>query len=465
MPGKSIKDCLAAVGMPLSVLSRCLTIKGEWELIKKAYFKRILVCHPDKGGDAAVFRDVQAAFEVLRKLFDESDFISFVAAQEQSTAEIYKESKDDFKGSPTPSWEYYAEAAKEASATYRVELARSNRSRCQSQGSRKQCHQDPPFIEKGDIRIGFMLESGGYGLWVHLECWRVPSKVWLGLPDPAKCRDRRKFEGALRRMNEVSLNGMEDLAPADRKKLVSYVMDKANWTFGGDTGKVRKKPAAGGAEPNEKSAVKSQSVSPKGGSDLSLVAAPKGRQRFVIPVPGRNGCPKCSLRGQTFVITGLFPEVGGGEGLQLGKDKVKKMITSFGGKVASAVSGRTDVLVVGKDPGFSKVSKARNNSRTRFLGLHDLKCSLERGVLEEAKKPMLIRSFSKGYAQRRGGPNGLARKASQEDLAIASGTKQKALAIAGSKPLLPLSKTMKATRSSTKRLGAAPATQAKRRRL
>jgi len=46
--------------------------------------------------------------------------------------------------------------------------------------------------------------------------------------------------------------------------------------------------------------------------------------------------------------SGTFPEVGGGVGLNLGKDKLKDIITSFGGKVTSSVSGRTDVVVVGK---------------------------------------------------------------------------------------------------------------------
>jgi BRCT domain type II-containing protein len=63
------------------------------------------------------------------------------------------------------------------------------------------------------------------------------------------------------------------------------------------------------------------------------------RQTFVMPVPGMNGAKACSLKGKTFVLTGIFPEVGGGQGLNLGKDKVETMITSFGGTVTSAISG------------------------------------------------------------------------------------------------------------------------------
>eukprot|EP00440_Ansanella_granifera_P001525 gb/GFBE01001642.1/.p1 GENE.gb/GFBE01001642.1/~~gb/GFBE01001642.1/.p1 ORF type:complete len:460 (+),score=116.44 gb/GFBE01001642.1/:1-1380(+) len=458
MPGSTVKDCLATIGVATAGLKSCSSLNEEWAFIKKAYFKKILVCHPDKGGDAALFRDVQASFEVLRKLFDDSAIDSFSAAQDQSTSDMYKGSKEDFKGASTPSWEYYAEAAKEVSATYRVEPARSNRSRCQSRGARKQCSQDPPFIEKGALRVGFMMESGTYGLWVHLECWRVPSKVWLGLPDPAKVRDRKKFERALLRMNEVSLSGMKDLSAADRRKVVIYVMDKTHWTFSGVKEKVKKKPAAVGTEDDEESPGGGSTAargSPNADAGLSIVLAKKEKQKFMVPVPGK-GAPKGSLAGQTFVITGVFPEVGGGEGLSLGKDRVKKMITSFGGKVASAVSGRTDVLVVGKDPGFSKVSKARKSGQTKLLSLHDMKVGLERGSLEDAKaaKPLLIRSFSKGYTQRRGGPNGLALRASKAELAIASGTAAPALAD-------------KATRKSTskKRPAAAAGAAKKLRRL
>jgi len=257
----------------------------------------------------------------------------------------------------------------------------------------------------------------------------VPSKVWLGFPDPAKCKDKNKFEKALVRMSEVSLSGVKELKAAERKKIVRYVMDKTHWSFGGNADKVKKKPAksdsgATGGKPQKVTS-----------SETSLAIAGKARERFVMPVPGQKGAPKGSLAGQTFVVTGLFPEIGGGEGLAMGKDKVKKMIKSFGGKVASAVSGRTDVLVVGKDPGFSKVTKARKSGKTRLLSLHDVKVGVERGSLEEGakSKPMLIRSFSKGFAQQRGGPKSLADSASKADLAIASGSKSMAKKITGDK--------------------------------
>lgn len=110
----------------------------------------------------------------------------------------------------TPSWEYYQEAAEEDLPLYRVELARSNRSKCtQLKGKFANCRSkndtttstqphvapslrsntvsttaiastdalaigtDWNIIGKGEIRIGWMNgQSGTYGGWVHLRCWR-----------------------------------------------------------------------------------------------------------------------------------------------------------------------------------------------------------------------------------------------------------------------------------------------------
>ena len=55
------------------------------------------------------------------------------------------------------------------------------------------------------------------------------------------------------------------------------------------------------------------------------------------------------LQGKTFVITGALP---------LGRDAIKERLVSRGAKVSGSVSGRTDYLVVGENPG-SKLDKAR----------------------------------------------------------------------------------------------------------
>ena len=59
--------------------------------------------------------------------------------------------------------------------------------------------------------------------------------------------------------------------------------------------------------------------------------------------------------------------MGGGSGLNLGKDRVKKMVEAFGGKVTGSVSGRTHILVVGKEPGLGKVSQAEGQPGCQLM--------------------------------------------------------------------------------------------------
>jgi len=64
------------------------------------------------------------------------------------------------------------------------------------------------------------------------------------------------------------------------------------------------------------------------------------------PVSGSDG----PLAGITFVITGTLAS--------MSRDEATRLIESHGGKVAGNVSGRTDWLVAGEDPGQSKYRKA-----------------------------------------------------------------------------------------------------------
>ncbi|KAJ2845764.1 DNA replication factor C complex subunit Rfc1, partial [Coemansia brasiliensis] len=75
-----------------------------------------------------------------------------------------------------------------------------------------------------------------------------------------------------------------------------------------------------------------------------------------------NGAPNC-LAGLKFVITGEF--------VGMSREDITDLIKSFGGQVTSAVSGRTSYLVVGDEPGSSKVKKAKANN-TRCLYEDDL---------------------------------------------------------------------------------------------
>ena len=63
---------------------------------------------------------------------------------------------------------------------------------------------------------------------------------------------------------------------------------------------------------------------------------------FVVLVPGVDGALSDeALKGKTFLISGCFPEAGGGEGDAVGVENVHAMIDSFGGRVVSRFSKKT----------------------------------------------------------------------------------------------------------------------------
>jgi BRCA1 C Terminus (BRCT) domain len=297
------------------------------------------------------------------------------------------------------------------------------------------------FIGKDAIRVGSLDDrSGSYGRWFHLGCWRVPYRIWAGLQSSG---DREQVLLDLLHMDQVLLTGLASLPPDGQQAFVDHVMDQSHWARKTAASKPPPPPpppvrsslppdenrAAGGG--NDKAG--SQKRPPRDSKEMKKEVAPhegtaagsfptaassaaeavvsstatamvarsaNAKAKFVIPRPGLNGAKADCLAGKTFVLTGVYPEVGGGAGLNQGKDKVKSMIQAFGGRVTSAVSGKTSYVVVGKMPGQSKVGSAR----ARGVPLVDLGAlvNLVYGTvekLEDAPQPA-IQSFSAGYMGR-----------------------------------------------------------------
>ena len=215
----TVKQCLIDLGIVSAeffAFTDCTTRDEEFRAIKKQYFKKALETHPDKGGDAAVFRQIQTSFELLRDLHSGtkqrrkaswlfSESLPDVAVPEEedgkpSADEKQEEAFDmseydyDFSNQETPSWEFYEAAAAEEPPIYHVETAKSGRSRCKQKSKvGKKCDQTadgqestalvdpsvaPEIIAKGEIRVGWnQQQTGQYGGWCHLRCFRVPFKV------------------------------------------------------------------------------------------------------------------------------------------------------------------------------------------------------------------------------------------------------------------------------------------------
>ena len=384
MVGATVGACLTAVGISeasgLAALAQAADLSAEFSVIKKSFLKRVLIVHPDKGGDEETFRECRTAFDTLRELYETGAVDSF-ANEEHPTGNVYQHRAEEAKREgPAPPWDFYAEAAEEAMPTYRMELAKSDRSKCQK------CKT---LIAKGSVRLGWLDQiSGTYGRWTHVQCWRVPSKVWLGLPTDKDATVGRNIE-SLVQMGSVIIDGMASLSAEARVEVASHCMDRSNWAKKADRkekpkedDEIKRESSGNGGEEVKMEeemktalvaveevkkedgaveAVKAESalVAVAPSRVLSAIVKQNAPGRFQTPEPG-PGVSDTLLRGQKVVITGTFPEIGGGSGLELGKARVANMVQAFGGRVTQAVSGATTMLVVGKNPGFSKFSKAKS---------------------------------------------------------------------------------------------------------
>ncbi|KAJ3287982.1 hypothetical protein HDU79_005174 [Rhizoclosmatium sp. JEL0117] len=466
----NVTACLSTLGLSAASLAGIPTIEAEFFAIRKAYFKLVLIHHPDKGGNADAFRAVNESFEDLRHMFAEKLCASFFSA---ATAEAAAPPRQSARPSQRPRaaptsrappkpFEFYRAAAEELVPQYKVELAKSGRSQCQTTISARPCSANP-FIAKDSIRVGSLdYESGTYSRWIHLDCWRVPQKIWQGVPDPDTCKDPSSFVEAISSMNEVLFCGFNRLSHVDQAKIVVHIMDKRHWanyrykaSLGGshdvplnraDSGfdgsfDVKQESGYNGKssgrnfdrntfrphqiEPpsyikQEHPIIQQQLAHRPPPPPSTSLARFNPSNQFIIPRPGINGADPNALHGHTIVLTGLFPEIGGGTGLNLGKDRLRDICESFGAKVRAAVSGKTTLLIVGKEPGISKVSKARETG-CRLISVKDLVAGiegrkpLEIGAGDSDDEPQIER-FSVGY-----NGNGRAMLCSREEYEAAMG--------------------------------------------
>jgi hypothetical protein len=178
------------------------------------------------------------------------------------------------------------------------------------------CKAASELIPKGAIRVGSLCaQSGSYTRWVHLDCWRVPSKIWMRL---TQCTTPAQVELALVAANDVLLSGFVDLAQEAKALVIAHVMVKENWakvasqakaTVAEDTTSSLKRPPTA-RDPLGEAMAKKPKLKAKGGPlrvlspstvetrdalhathALVQAAAPSTslavqKERFVVPKPG-----------------------------------------------------------------------------------------------------------------------------------------------------------------------------------
>jgi hypothetical protein len=242
---------------------------------------------------------------------------------------------------------------------YRVELAKTNRSRCQSKTGKVDCGS---VIPKDSIRVGSLDEkSGSYGRWHHLTSgerrgvggpcrgWRVPKKVWSGLTNPS---DLNQSLIDLLNMEEVLLCGLASLDGTSQREFVWHCVQEDNWA-----GSKRK---ALGDEEKGKKKKKSEPVSDV--SELVVAGAPLANEEEEVQKPAAEASsgfalanPESSntvdptfLKTHSFLISGSFPELvtGSVRAKDAGVGDLKVLIESFGGKVAARFSKKTSEFAI-----------------------------------------------------------------------------------------------------------------------
>ena len=293
-------------------------------------------------------------------------------------------------------------------------------------------------------------------MWKHLRCSKIPSKVWFKFI-PTEITELRHEQNAAAlfkeyiqsfqpnedvihtameslEMNKEIFEGYKELNSQKQQEFRNYCLNTENWAnYTKGQSKIGKPgfnvPAiqAGTAEPGVPVTINRTPTQipsmPDGtavssSSTLPIMTITKLKS---IPKPGDSDylSTSTSLNGITFVMTGVFPQIGGGTGLNLGKERTKALIQSFGGRVTGAISGKTDILLIGEQPGASKVSKARH-ANVKLLTINEflnqLKTNTVRDqLLSDPHPELLIDSFSSGFRD-----NQVMMDA--EQLAIAQGT-------------------------------------------
>ena len=158
-------------------------------------------------------------------------------------------------------------------------------------------------------------------------------------------RDLLAMEGML-------LVGVSALDEASKLSFVRHCVDADNWA---GTGKKRKAVAIMGAAASGDAVAASEHGSASssavpagedGPPSSATTAVPGGVSvvpgSFRVLVPGVDGARAGdALAGQSFVITGTFPEAGGGDADAVGVATVKAMIQSFGGGVITRFSKKS----------------------------------------------------------------------------------------------------------------------------
>lgn len=366
--GKSLQEMYALVGV--GPFDAALVEKEEqFRLVRSSYRKRVLKHHPDKGGDPEQFRLLQTAFEYLR---------DHVYAEDAPPLPNIKTKRDDFEETynevakrDVPSWEFYEEAPEENVPIYFFQYAVSKKSTCTV------CRTK---IDKGELRIGKLNEDyGSYGEFSKIHCFSWDAMFsFLDTFDFGKRKTWKKMQDCMESMDGLYICGFTLLEPKDKKLVATLLLHVWKSKKG-----TKKRPVEEEVTVSKKRKTckeEKQDTIATASTDLTeasqeVTVPEEDKPTFIIPKVTKKN--RYKLKGQTFVSTGTFPELGGGAGINIGKERLRQMIESFGGIYKDHMSKKdTTFLIEGKEKGNVKSQKAHAWQIPK-MSLHELKMYIE----------------------------------------------------------------------------------------
>lgn len=311
---------------------------------RQAWIRLSLQHHPDRGGDAALFREVHAAFESIRN-----------------------------QKAVRPAWADLTAEEDAGVPSYSVIVAKTARGKCSKSGE---------LIPEGALKCGsWVKELGQYGRWRALANWTIPYAIWahVKVGDPEKPEDFKSAIDALGSLEDVCLTGSLLLSPEQREALARHLLagPRAKRTVQPEVAKL---PNATGEAGEDGEA-----------GETTAVTAPKCSGPELPAVEGKP------FENKTFVLTGVF---GGGGGLSAGKPQLKAWIEKLGGRVTGSLSRKTSFLVVGLEPGAAKVNQADSLTVAKAT-VESLVEAAREGDVAKAATSVEIESFSSGFGAKR----------------------------------------------------------------
>jgi NAD-dependent DNA ligase len=308
---------------------------------RQAWIRLSLQHHPDRGGDAALFREVHTAFESIRN-----------------------------QKAVRPAWADLTAEEDAGVPSYSVIVAKTGRGKCSKSGE---------LIPEGALKCGsWVKELGQYGRWRALANWTLPYAIWahVKVGDPESPEDFKSAMDALGSLEDVCLAGSSLLSPEQREALARHLLTgpRAKRTMQPEAPKLADAADAADA-----------------GGETTAFTAPKCSGPELPAVEGKP------FENKTLVLTGVF---GGGGGLSAGKPQLKAWIEKLGGKVSGSLSKKTSFLVVGIEPGAAKVSQADSLS-VALATVESLVEAAREGDVAKAATSVEIESFSSGFGAKR----------------------------------------------------------------